>query len=144
MTLRLPVGWARSSDPGLLARSATDGTVDLVLAGPAQSSGVEPTIRVVTVKDGPVPPAEVKGYLTSVASHGATNVGTVGAATVAGESATTITYDHNLAGVAGRSRDLVVTHAGITYDVVLDCTTNDFASDDAVLTAVLGSWHWSN
>ena len=121
----------------------------LLAAAPAAAAGgaeVRASIAISRIDSGPIPPGAVAAYLSNVELADASDLSAVRPISVGGQSGQVITYGHLIggggAGVAARSDDLVVTSAGASYEIVLDCAATEFTIRDAAFHRLLASWQW--
>ena len=145
----IPAGWQNTiADPTEVSKLSTDGRVvylaEQAPPGTAQANinDVRANINVVSLTQ-PVPDDQVATYLASVADSGATNLSSPQTVTMDGATGQFITYDRDIQGTPGESRDMVVNHGGVSYHVVLNTSQHAFAEQVPAFQAVLAAWRWS-
>jgi hypothetical protein len=89
-----------------------------------------------------VPDDQVVTYLQSISNNGATNLSVPQSFTIDGATGQFITYDRDIQGTAGESQEMMVNHAGQTFDIVLNTSQFAFRQQLAGLQAVLSAWRW--
>ena len=146
----VPTGWTnRIDDSAEVERFGGGGTV-LYLVEQAPPITLQPAaaeavadVNVVLLST-PVPDDQLPLYLQSVTSSGATNLNTPMPYTLGGSGGEIITYDRDIQGVPGESRELMVNHRGETFDIVLNAAQATFPAQLAGLQAVLMAWRWTH
>jgi hypothetical protein len=145
----IPTGWQNTLDnPSEVAKLSTDGRVVYLVEqappGVAQANvnDVRANVNVVSLTTA-VPDDQVATYLASVTDSGATNLSSPQQFTIDGATGQYITYDRDIQGTPGESRDMVVNHRGVTYHVVLNTSQFAFVQQLPGLQAVLAAWRWS-
>jgi hypothetical protein len=145
----VPQGWTNTlGNATEVQKLSTEGrVVYLVEQGPPGQA--QPTINDVraninvVVLTQMVPDDQITGYLNSVVNDGATNLSQTRQVILDGATVEDITYDRDIQGTPGESRDLVVNHGGNTYHIVLNTSQFAFNQQLAGLQAVLAAWKWS-
>jgi len=144
----LPPDWTnKTQDTTAISQvaptSGTNGTAILLLQPNATANGLVGHISV-NIAPQPVADADIPAYLQSAGSHGATNLSTPVAKTIAGASGFEITYTVTQAdGTTTKNDDIVVNHGGQTYDVIYDVPTPQFDSLHSALDLLLTNWAWT-
>ncbi len=145
----VPPGWTNTiSNAAEVQKLSTEGRVAyLVEQGPpgqAQPNvnDVRANINVVLPTQ-MVPDDQIIPYLTSVSSTSATNLSPPQQFILDGATGHYVTYDRDIQGTPGESRDLVVNHGATTYHIVLNTSQFAFNQQLAGLQAVLTAWKWS-
>ena len=92
----------------------------------------------------PVPDNQIPTYLGSVVNSGATNLSQPQNFTVDGATGQYITYDRDIQGTPDESQDMIVSHGGSTYDIVLVTSQYAFNEQRSGLDAVLAAWKWKS
>lgn len=144
----VPAGWtSRIHVPSEVQKFSSDGQVEMLIEeGPPGQ--LKPNINDVTANINvlliapAVPDDQVSTYLQSVVDSGATNLSAPRSFTVDGAPGQYVTYDRDISGTPGESKDMVVNHAGGTYDIVLNTSQAAFDQQEQGLEAVLASWRW--
>lgn len=145
----VPQGWTDTlGNPTEVQKLSTEGrVVYLVEQGPpgqAQPNvnDVRANVNVVVLTQ-TVPDDQIISYLNSVVDSGATNLSQTQQLILDGATVEYITYDRDIQGTPGESRDLMVNHGGSTYHIVLN--TSQFAFNQQLdgLQEVLTAWRWS-
>ncbi len=146
----VPQGWTNTiTNQTEVQKLSTDGRVAyLVEQGPPGQTqpnvnDVRANINVVVLTQ-TVPDDQVIPYLDSVANNGATNLSATQQFILGGAIGHYITYDRDIQGTPGESRDLVVNHGTSTYHIVLNTSQFAFNQQLAGLQAVLTVWRWSS
>ena len=145
----IPAGWQNTiASPTEVSKLSTDGhvlyLVEQAPPGTAQANvnDVRANINVVSLNQ-PVPDDQVATYLASVTDSGATNLSSPQMVTLDGATGQFITYDRDIQGTPGESRDMVVNHGGVSYHIVLNTSQHAFTEQLPAFQAVLGAWRWS-
>jgi hypothetical protein len=145
----VPANWTnRLSDAAEVAKFSGSGTVEFLIeqAPPGQA---QPDVNDVTANinvlllSSTVPDDQVAPYLQSVSNSGAVNLSSPLPFTIDGATGQYITYDRDIQGTPGESRDMVINHGGKTYDIVLNTSQYAFTPQVAALQTVLAAWRWS-
>lgn len=146
----VPPGWANKlSDAAEVAKFSGNGRVGFLIEQ-APTGSVRPNIDDVTANinvlllSAAVPDDQVAAYLTSVSNSGATNLSSPLPFTIDGATGQYITYDRDIQGTPGESRDMVISHGGRTYDIVFNTSQYAFNQQLSGLQAVLTAWRWSS
>ncbi len=92
---------------------------------------VEPTVAATDLKD----------YFTNYGT-GTSNFSAVTPITVDGESGLTVTYDTDIQGTPGRTRDIVVNHKGVTYDFAYTTSVASFDAQLGDFNSTIASLKW--
>lgn len=143
----VPTGWTdKIDDSAEVERFGGNGTVlYLVEQAPQPTLTTDATVVAdinVVLLSTQVPDDQLPLYLQTVTQSGATNLSTPMPYTLAGSGGEIITYDRDIQGVAGESRELMVNHGGETFDIVLNAAQSSFPAQLAGLQAVLTGWRW--
>lgn len=145
----IPAGWQNTiTNATEVSKLSTDGRVVYLAeqAPPgtpqANVNDVRANINVVALTV-PVPDDQVATYLASVTGSGATNLSSPQMITLDGTAGQYITYDRDIQGTPGESRDMVLNHGGVTYHVVLNTSQHAFNQQLPAFQAVLAAWRWS-
>lgn len=145
----LPAGWQNTiGDAAEVAKLTAGGRVVYLVEqappGRAQPNlnDVRANINVVALSQ-QVPDDQLDTYLAGVTDSGATNLSSPQPFTVDGATGRYITYDRDIQGTPGESRDMVVNHGTVTYHIVLNTSQFAFTQQLAGLQAVLTAWKWS-
>jgi hypothetical protein len=92
----------------------------------------------------PVADDQLAQYLTTIAPHGATQVGQAEPIDVAGESGVVDTFVVvPTTGAPQESEEMVVNQSGNTYEIVVTSAQADFTNDSGGLQEILDSWRWA-
>jgi hypothetical protein len=148
-TTVVPHGWSNKiNDSAEVQKFSGNGTVELLVeqaaAGQVQQGVNDVTANVnVVLLNTPVPDDQVATYLQGVTSAGATNLSAPRPFTIAGATGQYITYDRDIQGTPGESRDMIVNHAGATFEIVFSTSQFAFAGQESGLQDVLAGWRWS-
>lgn len=145
----VPHGWTdhTGDQQAVEAVGASGGLQALFIAPPTGTVNNE-HIDVTTVSQ-PVPDDQLAAYLESVAQNGATSVTTPQPFNLDGASGLFVTY--NLTANASppaqppvlKVQDMLINHAGQTYEIVLNTALANFDAQLQSLQSVLSSWKWS-
>ena len=143
-----PAGWRNEiANKNEVARYSQNGTV-LLLFEASPPGRVQPNVNDVTANinvvlaGAPVPDDQLAFYLTSVSQSGATDLTQPEPFQVDGRAGVYITYDSNISGTPGESRDMVVNYKGDTYDITMNTSRYAFPLQLPALTHTLESWKW--
>jgi hypothetical protein len=90
-----------------------------------------------------VPDDQLNTYLNSVSQSGATNLSTPQQFILDGATGQYLTYDRDIQGTPGESRDMAVNHGTSTYHIVLNTSRFAFNQQLTGLQAILAAWKWS-
>lgn len=149
-TTVVPEGWQNTiNDASEVQKLGSDGKVLYLVEAPPPGkvqpnvNDVRANINVVQLTQ-MVPDDQVITYLGSVSNNGATNLSSAQPFTVDGAMGQYITYDRDIQGTPGESRDMLVNHAGVSYHIVLNTSQFAFTQQLAGLQALLTSWKWSS
>ncbi len=144
----VPVRWTnRISDATEVGKFGGSGRVELLIEQPPPGQA-QPNVNDVTANlnvvlmSSTIPVDQMATYLQSVANSGATNLGSPRPVTIDGATGQSITYDRDIQGTPGESRDMVVNHGGRTFHIVLNTSQYAFNQQLAALQAVLTAWRW--
>ncbi|MFN2582016.1 MAG: hypothetical protein ABR498_04655 [Candidatus Dormibacteria bacterium] len=124
------------------------GGIQMLLFAPPTTAQIHNEHIDVSTVPQPVPDDQLASYLESVTQNGATNAGQPEPCNLAGATGIFITY--NLVGtgtqppVQLKSQDMIVNHAGETFEIVLNTAAADFDSQLSALKEVLQTWHWKS
>jgi ABC-type glycerol-3-phosphate transport system substrate-binding protein len=144
----IPPNWANKlSDATEVAKFSANGTVEFLIEegppGQARQNINDVTANInVLLLSSTVPDDQLAAYLTTVSNSGATNLSSPLPFTIDGATGQYITYDRDIQGTPGESRDMLISHGGRTYDIVLNTSQYAFAQQLAGLQAVLTAWRW--
>ena len=146
----MPSGWSNKLGVASeVQKFSGNGTVEmLVEQGPPGQlqqniNDVTANINVILLAS-PVPDDQVAAYLQSVSTNGATNLSAAQSFTIDGSTGQYITYDRDIQGTPGESQDMIINHAGSTYDIVLNTSQFAFTQQQSGLQAVLTAWKWKS
>ncbi|MBJ7608758.1 MAG: hypothetical protein JF887_04920 [Candidatus Dormibacteraeota bacterium] len=147
----VPQGWENTlGNPAEVQKLSADGKLlYLVEQGPPGQSpqpnvnDVRANINVVLLTQ-PVPDDQVSTYLTSVSRNGASHLSATQAFAIRADSGLYITYDRDIQGTPGESRDMIINHGGATFHIVLNTSHFAFAQQLPALQALLTAWKWSS
>jgi hypothetical protein len=147
-TTVLPDGWSdvtSNTTQESQVGSATAGGKSLALFNQPNPGTDIGHIHIETISP-PQTNSQFAPYLASVAQSGATNLTPPQSFTLDGETGQYITYDltEKSDGAVLHNQDMVVNHAGTTYDIIYDIPTAQFTSLMSGLQALLGAWHWTS
>jgi hypothetical protein len=144
----VPTGWTNAlSDPvevqkftatgevEFLAEQQPPGTVD------AGVNDVVANINVVLLAT-PVPDDQVPLFLSGVSPADASNISAPKPFTLGGSTGQYVTYDRDIGGTPGESREMVVNHGSGTFDIVLTTSQYSFQGQLPALQDVLTAWRW--
>jgi hypothetical protein len=144
----VPRAWNnRTTDAVEVAKVGGNGRVEFLIeqAPPGQPkpnvNDVTASIEVLLLSPA-VPDDQVVTYLQSISNNGATNLSIPQPFTIDGATGQFITYDRDIQGTAGESQELMVNHAGQTFDIILNTSQFAFRQQQAGLQAVLAAWRW--
>ncbi len=147
-TTVVPPGWTNKLDDSAeVQKFNSDGDVAfLVEQGPLGQvqqgiNDVTADVNVVLLST-PVPDDQMVTYLQGVTSDGATNLSSPKPFTIDGATGQYIVYDRDVQGTPGESRDMVVNHAGATFEIVFSASQFAFNDQESGLQAVLAAWRW--
>ena len=144
----VPQGWTdHTTDQQAIQGVAASGELQMLLIAPPTGAVRNEHIDVTTVAQ-PVPDDQLAFYLQSVAQNGATSVTTPQPFNLAGASGLFVTY--NLTANATppaqppmlKVQDMLINHAGQTYEIVLNTALANFDGQLQSLQSVLSSWQW--
>lgn len=144
----MPQGWTdHTTDQQAIQGVAASGELQMLLIAPPTGAVRNEHIDVTTVAQ-PVPDDQLAFYLQSVAQNGATSVTTPQPFNLAGASGLFVTY--NLTANATppaqppmlKVQDMLINHAGQTYEIVLNTALANFDGQLQSLQSVLSSWQW--
>lgn len=145
----VPQGWTDTlGNPTEVQKLSTEGRV-VYLAEQGPPGQAQPTVNDVraninvVVLTQTVPDDQIISYLNSVVDGGATNLSQTQELILDGATAEYITYDRDIQGTPGESRDLMVNHSGSTYHLVLNTSQFAFNQQLSGLQEVLTAWRWS-
>lgn len=144
----IPPGWQnRLSDRAEAQKFNVNGQVAYLVEqsppGTVQQNVNDVTANInVVVLTQPVPDDQVPAYLSSVSNSGATNVSTPRSFTIDGATGQYVVYDRDVQGTPGESQDMIVNHAGVTYDIILNTSQYAFRQQQPSLQDVLAAWRW--
>jgi hypothetical protein len=146
----VPAGWnSKIGDATEVAKFSSNGRVEFLIEQPPPGT-VQQNVNDVTANinvlllSSPVPDDQVATYLQSVSNNGATNLSSPQPFTIDGSTGQRITYDRDIQGTPGESQDMVINHAGSTYDIVLNTSQFAFRQQQSSLGAVLSAWRWTS
>lgn len=144
----VPPNWANKlGDATEVAKFSGNGIVEFLIEQ-APIGVVRQNINDVTANinvlllSSTVPDDQVAAYLASVSNNGATNLSSPLPFTIDSATGQYITYDRDIQGTPGESRDMIISHGGRTYDIVLNTSQYAFTQQLAGLQAVLTAWRW--
>jgi hypothetical protein len=145
----VPANWTNKvSDAAEVAKFSGNGIVEFLIEQGPPGQG-KPDVNDVTANinvlllSSTVPDDQVAPYLQSVSNSGAVNLSSPLPFTIDGATGQYITYDRDIQGTPGESRDMVINHGGKTYDIVFNTSQYAFTQQLAALQAVLTAWRWS-
>ena len=145
----VPHGWSdHTSDQQAVDSVGASGGLQALFMAPPTGIVSNEHIDVTTVAQ-PVPDDQLASYLESVAQNGATSVTTPQPFNLDGASGLFVTY--NLTASASppaqppvlKVQDMLINHAGQTYEIVLNTALANFDAQLQSLQSVLSSWKWS-
>ena len=145
----VPHGWSdRTGDQQAVQAVGASGGLQALFIAPPTGTVSNEHIDVTTVAQ-PVPDDQLASYLESVAQNGATAVTTPQPFNLDGASGLFVTY--NLTATASppaqppvlKVQDMLINHAGQTYEIVLNTALANFDAQLQSLQGVLSSWKWS-
>ncbi|MDQ2959812.1 MAG: hypothetical protein M3R48_01985 [Candidatus Dormibacteraeota bacterium] len=144
----VPSGWTDAlSDPAQVRKFSATGEVEYLAeqqppgAVNAGVNDVVANINVVLLAT-PVPDDQVLLFLGSLSTADASNISAPKPFTIGGSTGQYITYDREIAGTPGESREMVVNHGGSTFDIVLTTSQYAFQGQLPALQDVLTAWRW--
>lgn len=146
----IPAGWSNKlNDPTEVQKFSGNGTVEMLIEegppGQLQQNINDVTANInVLLLASAVPDDQVATYLQSVSSNGATNLSSAQSFTIDGSTGQFITYDRDIQGTPGESQDMIINHAGSTYDIVLNTSQFAFTQQQSGIQAVLTAWRWKS
>lgn len=149
-TVAVPRGWTdHTNDQQAVDAVAASGGLQALFIAPPTGTVNNEHIDVTTVAQ-PVPDDQLASYLESVAQNGATSVTTPQPFNLDGASGLFVTY--NLTAGASppaqptvlKVQDMLINHAGQTYEIVLNTAMANFDTQLQSLQSVLSSWKWSS
>jgi hypothetical protein len=147
-TTVVPAGWSdKVGDATEVGKFSANGKVEMLVEegppGQVQQNINDVTANInVLLLASAVPDDQVATYLQSVSNNGATNLSAPQSFTIDGSTGQFITYDRDIQGTPGESQDMIINHAGSTFDIVLNTSQVAFAKQQPGLQAVLAVWHW--
>ena len=148
-SVQVPRGWTdHTHDQQAVDAAGASGGLQLLFIAPPTGTVSNEHIDVTTVAQ-PVPDDQLATYLGSVALNGATSVTTPQPFDLAGATGLFVTY--NLTATATppaqaavlKVQDMLINHAGQTYEIVLNTAAANFDAQLQSLQSVLSSWQWS-
>jgi hypothetical protein len=146
----VPAGWSdKVGDATEVGKFSANGKVEMLVEegppGQVQQNINDVTANInVLLLASAVPDDQVATYLQSVSNNGATNLSAPQSFTIDGSTGQFITYDRDIQGTPGESQDMIINHAGSTFDIVLNTSQFAFAKQQPGLQAVLAAWHWKS
>ncbi len=149
-TVAVPRGWTdHTSDQQAVDAVGASGGLQVLFIAPPTGTVNNEHIDVTTVAQ-PVPDDQLASYLESVAQNGATSVTTPQPFNLDGASGLFVTYNLTAGGsppaqpTVLKVQDMLVNHAGQTYEIVLNTAMANFDAQLQSLQSVLSSWKWSS
>ncbi|MBV8193917.1 MAG: hypothetical protein JOY80_00160 [Candidatus Dormibacteraeota bacterium] len=143
----IPKGWSdHTMDQREVQSINADGMVLMLLIAAHTTANIGNEHIDVSVVAQPVPDDQLLSYLQSVSQNGAANVSQPEPFALGGSSGLFVTYDlmsNDNPPKALRSQDMIVNHAGETYEIVLNTAAADFDAQQSALNQVLQTWQWT-
>ena len=146
-SVSIPRGWTdHTHDQAAVSSVNANGTMQMLLYAPRTSSVIgNEHINVTTVQP-TVPDDQLSTYLQNV--QGTTsNVSQPEPFNLNGATGIFITFNLSATGTSApvmlKEQDMLVNHAGETYEIVLNTAESDFNAQQQSLQQVLNSWKWS-
>ena len=145
-TTVVPNGWSdQTQNQDVVAAVSVSGTVLMLLIAPPTKANVLNEHIDVSLVGSPVPDDQLATYLQSVAQKGATSLTMPQTFALDGVTGLSIDYSYvPQGGVQHRIQDMVVNRNGITYEIVLNTATADFAGQQPALQQLMSAWHWTS
>ena len=147
-TCAVPKGWTdHTTDQQAVESVGASGGLQMLLIAPLTGAVSNEHIDVTTVAQ-PVPDDQLAAYLQSVAQNGATSVTTPQPFNLAGASGLFVTYNLTASATPPaqpavlKVQDMLINHAGQTYEIVLNTALANFDAQLQSLQSVLSSWQW--
>ena len=141
----VPPQWTATGQTPAAAQAAGGGTLLLHLAAPAASpaatGGLDATIDVVELPL-PVPDDQLATTLAGATDRGAVNLSVAKPAYVDGAGGLSVTYDLDIGAVPAETEELLVNHAGSTWDITYTAPVASWSPQRTGLVDVLTAWHW--
>ena len=146
---QVPRGWTdHTHDQQAVDVVGASGGLQLLFIAPPTGTVSNEHIDVTTVAE-PVPDDQLAMYLESVSENGATSVTTPQPFDLDGATGLFVTYNLTAnatppaQAAALKVQDMLINHAGQTYEIVLNTATANFDAQLQSLQSVLSSWQWS-
>ena len=149
-SVRIPTSWQnKTEDPATIQKvvRSTEGTGILVIVHPVPGQFVNGVNDVqgnivVLARNEAVPDDALEAF-AGQPRKGVTGLSSPTTVGVDGAVGYVVSYKSDIQGTPGQTEEVLVNHAGKTYDISLTTSQFAFKDQEADLQAIVHTWHWA-